>query len=64
MRALRYGTGREEWEANWFSAAFLMPEEEFRSAFNAHDGDLSEVASIFSVSIAAAKVRATAIGLL
>ena len=25
--ASRYGSGRLEWEANWFSAGFLMPEE-------------------------------------
>jgi Zn-dependent peptidase ImmA (M78 family) len=63
MRALRYGTGREEWEANWFSVALVMPSDLFRRPFGEHAGDLSAVAGAFSVSIAAAKVRATALGL-
>lgn len=27
IEARRYGTGRVEWEANWFAAGFLMPAE-------------------------------------
>ena len=29
LRASRYGSDRSEWEANWFAAAFLMPEKKF-----------------------------------
>jgi predicted transcriptional regulator len=46
---------RTEWEANWFAAAFLMPEAEFLSRLSKHD--ISDVADTFGVSVAAAKVR-------
>ncbi|QRF90883.1 hypothetical protein CLH39_11855 [Alcaligenes faecalis] len=64
MIATRYGTGRVETEANWFAAAFLMPNEEFRGAWRRHSGDLSVVADIFGVSEAAATVRAEALSLI
>lgn len=63
MVASRYGTGRVETEANWFAAAFLMPQAVFRAAWVKYSGDLSMVADIFGVSEAAASVRAQALGL-
>ncbi|MCG5242715.1 ImmA/IrrE family metallo-endopeptidase [Azospirillum doebereinerae] len=61
MIAERYGSDRTEWEANWFAAAFLMPENEFRTAIAQANGDLSEVADKFGVSNMAARVRAEAL---
>jgi Zn-dependent peptidase ImmA (M78 family) len=62
LEAARDGTGREEWEANWFAAAFLMPDGHFRKAFDAHR-DIAKVAEEFDVSHAAAEVRARGLGL-
>ncbi|CAN7695918.1 ImmA/IrrE family metallo-endopeptidase [Rhizobium sp. LjRoot30] len=53
---------RCEWEANWFAAAFMMPEEEFREAFAQHES-LARVASLFGVTIAAATVRAQSLNI-
>lgn len=64
MVANRYGSDRVEWEANWFAAAFLMPEEAFRLAFSDKAGELSQVADLFGVSTTAAEVRAKALGLI
>jgi Zn-dependent peptidase ImmA (M78 family) len=64
MTADRYGTGREEAEANWFAAAFLMPEKTFNKHYKAKSGSLYEVAKVFGVSTQAAEIRARALGLL
>ena len=71
MRATRYGSDRTEWEANWFAASFLMPDEEFQKAFEAQakitesaDLRLAAVARIFGVSLSAAEIRARALKLL
>ncbi|WP_416065137.1 ImmA/IrrE family metallo-endopeptidase [Rhizobium sp. ZK1] len=47
---------RCEWEANWFAAAFLMPRQEFETAYN--ELDKAAVASMFGVSPKAVEVRA------
>ena len=66
-RALRYGSDRAEWEANWFAAAFLMPKEDFLEAAKASKVsskyDFQALAGHFGVSASAAKVRAKALGL-
>lgn len=46
---------RAEWEANWFAAAFLMPEEQFLEAVEAQGIDFA--AAKFNVSVSAATVR-------
>ncbi len=63
MMALRRGSERIEWEANWFAAAFLMPSEAFRRSFDAHN-DISKVAEYFGVSQQAAELRAKNLGLM
>jgi Zn-dependent peptidase ImmA (M78 family) len=63
MMALRRGSDRIEWEANWFAAAFLMPAEQFTNRYNELDGNLSQIADEFGVSLAAAEVRARGLGL-
>ncbi|MCW6507999.1 ImmA/IrrE family metallo-endopeptidase [Lichenifustis flavocetrariae] len=44
-----------EWEANWFAAAFLMPEAKFRAACLRME--LPGVAGLFAVSLSAAELR-------
>ena len=61
--AFRRGSERIEWEANWFAAAFLMPEANFRAVFADKEGDIRAVADHFRVSTAAAEVRAKGLGL-
>ena len=63
MYATRYGNTREEWEANWFAAAFLMPEDDFRERYNRLNGRLASVAAELCVSEKAAQVRADVLGL-
>lgn len=64
MMALRKGSDRVEWEANWFAAGFLMPGTEFKKVHNKCGGSLSLVASKFGVSQHAAEVRASQLGLI
>lgn len=52
----RDGSGPVEWEANWFAAGFLMPEEEFRAKLKAGYGD-AMLAEHFGVSMAAVQIR-------
>lgn len=65
MKATRFvdeadqNAARCEWEANWFSAAFIMPESEFREVWK--NGEAAAAAH-FGVSNAAAKVRAKSLG--
>lgn len=51
---------RCEWEANWFAASFLMPEEEFRAAYR---DDHNGAAEVFGVSPSAISIRARSLGL-
>lgn len=57
IRAARSGSNRCEWEANWFAAAFLMPEEQFKVICEKYGNDLDYVAAHFLVSRKAADVR-------
>jgi len=59
----RYGSDRTEWEANWFAAALLMPEEQFRSDISTANGNIATVAKNYGVSLIAAKIRAEALGI-
>jgi Zn-dependent peptidase ImmA (M78 family) len=52
---------RCEWEANWFAAAFVMPDELFRELHS--EGGVEEVSHRFGVSMKAAQVRAQSLGL-
>lgn len=54
---------RLEWEANWFAAAFLMPEKEFNKVYQISGGDLSRIAGRFQVSMQAAQTRVKTLGL-
>lgn len=59
----RYGSDQLEWEANWFAAAFLMPAKAFKTVYEKHYPDFTEIADYFGVSMQAAQVRAKALGL-
>lgn len=52
----RDGSGRVEWEANWFAAGFLMPEQDFKQKVSEGYGD-AELAEHFGVSVAAVQIR-------
>jgi Zn-dependent peptidase ImmA (M78 family) len=62
MVAARYGSTPVEWEANWFAAGFLMPEQIFRK-HHAAKKSVAELARFFKVSSAAAMARAKALRL-
>lgn len=55
---------RAEWEANWFAAAFLMPEADFLKVYSAKGQELMVTAAHFGVSTPAAEVRARSLGLI
>lgn len=62
--AARMGSGRLEWEANWFAAAFLIPtyklkdnEERLKKYKRESEDLLEEISTIFRVSIEAAEFR-------
>lgn len=61
LRAARSGSNRCEWEANWFAAAFLMPEKEFKAICVKYENDLDYVAAHFLVSRKATNVRSESI---
>jgi Zn-dependent peptidase ImmA (M78 family) len=63
MEAQRYGSGRVEWEANWFAAGFLMPNNPFRSSYTRLGGDKTAIAAEFKVSAEAVRVRLSNLGL-
>jgi IrrE N-terminal-like domain len=63
MKVSRYGSDRTETEANWFAAAFLMPDSAFRKSFTEQNGNLIAVANEFDVSRIAAEVRANSLNL-
>ena len=58
--AHRRGSGRREWEANWFAAALLMPSESFRKSC-ANGLNVNELAATFNVSRSAVAVRRKAL---
>ncbi|PZP45312.1 MAG: ImmA/IrrE family metallo-endopeptidase [Agrobacterium fabrum] len=67
MRATRWvdetdeGQKRAEWEANWFAAAFLMPQDTFTHTFR--QGGVSAAQHEFDVSPSAVQTRAKSLGL-
>lgn len=62
MQARRFGSDRAEWEANWFAAGFLMPEDEFREKFD-QTGSPTVLAHHFKVSVSAVRARMKALSL-
>lgn len=58
----RYGSSRLEWEANWFAAGFLMPEQKFRDKCIEFNSDNIELSFYFNVSESAIKIRKKDLG--
>ena len=56
--------GNIEREANIFAGALLMPSKEYKEVYDNCEGDLIEVANVFDVSVPAAEVRASVLGIL
>ncbi|WP_077930992.1 ImmA/IrrE family metallo-endopeptidase [Acetobacter persici] len=61
--ANRSGSSRIEWEANWFASELLMPEKEFRAAYDDLNKNLYEISKKFGTSELACSVRAKSLGL-
>ena len=57
----RFGTSEQEYQANEFAGAFLMPEREYKKVMDSNTNNnmvnIKKVADYFGVSVAAAKVR-------
>ena len=64
----RNGTSEEEYQANEFAAAFLMPEKKYREQLEKYTEGFtvytSRIADYFGVSVAAASNRGKWLGLL
>ena len=63
IAAARLDSDRPEWEANWFAAAFLMPESKVRDAWNRFGKNSFLCAASFLVSTEAFEVRKKSLGL-
>ncbi|MDX3968269.1 MAG: ImmA/IrrE family metallo-endopeptidase [Bradyrhizobium sp.] len=63
LEAQRYGSGRVEWEANWFAAGFLMPVAQFRERFGLLQGSQAALAAEFGVSLESIRIRIQSLGL-
>lgn len=64
IRAARFGSDRVEWEANWFAAAFLMPEDDFRETCQRAKNNITLVSARYLVSAKAAEIRMRALGII
>ena len=53
----RFGSNRVEWEANWFAAGFLLPEEQFVEAWTGTAGCIPLLVSEFKVSPGVIEIR-------
>lgn len=53
----RSGSTRQEWEANWFAAELLMPEQLFKKKAEEYNNNIFKLAEYFGVSPSAAEVR-------
>lgn len=57
IQALREGTGRVEWEANWFAAGFLMPAVKFVEDWKVLRGNVGKLMSLYEVSEQVIEIR-------
>lgn len=48
---------RAEWEANWFAAAFLMPNDLFKADADLSSNDIQYLSLKYGVSMHAAQIR-------
>ena len=59
----REGSDLTEWEANWFAAGFLMPEDEFKKKWSELGERVEAMAYHFNVSTQTVKIRKKVLGL-
>lgn len=59
----RAGSGRLEWEANWFAGAFLLPEKRFREDWARYGQCTTRIASVYKVSEPVVEIRLEALGM-
>ncbi len=63
IRVERAGTGRVEWEANWFAAGFLLPEAGFREDWAKFGGSVGLLIGRYKVSTGVIEIRQQTLGL-
>lgn len=63
IRVARAGSGRIEWEANWFAGAFLLPEKQFRRDWEKYAHNTARLAGVYQVSEAVVEIRVENLGL-
>ncbi len=59
----RYADDLLEWEANWFAASFLMPEDEFIKISSKYNGSILKIAAHFNITEVAVEMRSERLGL-
>lgn len=60
----RYDDSRVEWEANWFAAGFLMPQDDFKDCFKNYSGDLCKLSQVFNLPMKIVQARAVGLKLI
>lgn len=63
IRVNRDGSDRVEWEANWFAAGFLMPEDRFRADWQDTAGNVPLMVGIYQVSEPVIEIQKKNLGL-
>ncbi|WP_050025124.1 ImmA/IrrE family metallo-endopeptidase [Verrucomicrobium sp. BvORR034] len=63
IRVNRDGSDRVEWEANWFAAGFLMPEERFRRDWQETGGSIPLMVGRYQVSEPVIEIQKANLGL-
>jgi predicted transcriptional regulator len=63
IRINREGNDRTEWEANWFAAGFLMPEDKFKQKWEEFEHRVEPMAAHFVVSTQTVRIRSQILGL-
>ena len=56
-------SSKQEWQANDFACAILMPEQEFRAELRSGKRKVEELAKVFQVSTLALRIRAKNLGI-
>lgn len=57
IRVMRAGSGRVEWEANWFAGAFLLPSEQFKRDWENYGHSTARIMGVYQVSKAVVDIR-------
>lgn len=63
IKVLRAGSGRVEWEANWFAGAFLLPETDFRRDWELYGHSIARIMGVYQVTQAVVEIRLETLGM-